>query len=53
MRIKNMQEDPSALHWKVDMFKNFKQLGLLEKYDSRLYIDLWKYFEKDIGWKHD
>ena len=55
MRLKNMQEDPSALYWRVDMHKNFKQQNMLVQYHESHYINLWgeKYFTEGKGWAHD
>ena len=41
IRIKNMTEDPSSINWKIDLFKQFKQLGLIKKYEEKHYINLW------------
>ena len=44
MRKKHMTEDPVGLPWRVDMYTQFKSLGLLNEYNPNRYIDLWPYF---------
>ena len=48
-----MTEDPSSMHWRIDLYKHFKSMNLLKEYNENHYINLWQYFTEGVGWKHD
>ena len=63
-----MSDDPSAINWRIDLYKHFCQQSLIpeEANNKQYYLDLWPYWktppsksdqelewEKGLGWDFD